>query len=254
MPHLLTQGGPSRMIRPFPRVEATRPQTSGRRLPQGVAAVEARRETEDDMGEIGNAVGTGPMVQQAGGGTGTAAGSGAGAGTTARPGTGTETELPPPQGRAGGGGGQQADQKNERLFTHPDGSRLTPDELREEAAADRTHADGLQNRLDADRAGLDADEIADGQARIDHFREQADVMGAEASRLDQAQFDAEMSEPERPSGSITNPDGTSTEIERLPDGTSRETTFDSEGNEISSRRFERMPGQSWARNEPTDKG
>jgi len=134
-------------------------------------------------------------------------------------------------------------------FTRPDGSPMTPEELREEAASDVAFAHGAENsRKAAIEAGEQNPEIlADLEGMADRARKRAAALRQEAERLEQ------VPEVELPSGSITNPDGTRTEMERLPDGTRRETRLDSQGNVLSTRVVEQLPGD-WARSEHTDEG
>jgi len=125
----------------------------------------------------------------------------------------------------------------------------TPEELREEAASDVAFAHGAENsRKAAIEAGEQNPEIlADLEGMADRARKRAAALRQEAERLEQ------VPEVELPSGSITNPDGTRTEMERLPDGTRRETRLDSQGNVLSTRVVEQLPGD-WARSEHTDEG
>ncbi len=133
-------------------------------------------------------------------------------------------------------------------FTRTDGSLMTPDELREAAANEVAFAHGVENnRTRAMDVGEDPERLADLKGMADRARTRAGAMRQEAERLEQ------IPEPALPSGSITNPDGTQTEMERLPDGTRRETTLDSQGNVVSTRIVERLPGD-YVVNEPSDEG
>jgi hypothetical protein len=195
------------------------------------------------MGEYANVPSTG---QQAGGGT-TPAGAAPAGGTTADPGTGTGTAPAP---AAGGGGGQQADQRG------PGATQERPptaEQLREEAEELQSFADGMRNNLEQARgSGADPREVADRQERIDYYDSEAASRRSQADSLEEA---AETAEYERlaklPSGSITNPDGTTTEIQRTSDESFRETRYDRDGNVINEREVVRPKGyQDFARMEP----
>ncbi len=134
--------------------------------------------------------------------------------------------------------GQRAEAWGESsLFKRDDGSPMTPKELREAADDAEAFAAGVDNNRST--GDQDPSYLAEGQRTIDRYRRQAAAFRQEADRLVAAL-------PELPSGSISNPDGTTTKIERLHDGTRRETTLDADGNVTSSDVVERLPGD-WAR-------
>lgn len=213
--------------------------------------------------EKGNeAAGGAATVQQANPGAGAAAGSG----TRTDPGTGTGTEPAPASGQRSGGG-QAADQKMDpEVFQREDGTPMTPDELRSMADRGDAYADGLQERVNelGAEGAQDSQWAQDLEQTITSTREQIAAQRAEADRLEQSgsSSDAgqrsggeasETQQREMPSGSITHPDGTRTEIERFPDGTFRESTVDADGNVLSDRTVERLPGD-YARREFRDEG